>query len=124
MASATQILHAELVADFENLSPTIAYTGPGGGHYENGKNLSGSFFSGGATFVNDYNPQYESWQGWSYSNTIDTLTAGYTNQYSAYALPGAHGPTNYAVGYQAATVELPSAPVELTLPIPPTGHFR
>jgi len=41
------------------------------------------FTSGGAGFNNDYNPTYQSWAGFSYSNTTDTTTPGYTNQYSA-----------------------------------------
>lgn len=120
-AWAVQPLHAELVvADFENLSPNISYEGPGGGSYWNGSDEAGSFTSGGAVFYNDYNEQYGSWSGWSYSNMVDTVTAGYENGFSAYALVGAQGETNYAVGYYSTfpaprpvTVELPGAPVGL-----------
>jgi hypothetical protein len=51
--------------------------------YWNGSDESGSFSSGLARFHNDFNPDYFSWSGWSYSNTTDTTTPGYLNQYSA-----------------------------------------
>lgn len=41
------------------------------------------FTSGGVEFNNYYNPTYQNWAGFSYSNTTDTTTPGYTNQYSA-----------------------------------------
>jgi hypothetical protein len=50
--------------------------------YWNGSDRSGTFSSGLALFHNDFNPDYYSWSGWSYSNTTDTTTAGYENQYS------------------------------------------
>lgn len=70
-----------LVADFEDLT-----LGPES--YWNGMDGSGSFVSGPATFRNDYNPEYYSWSGWSYSNTSDVTTAGWMNQYSAVAGEG------------------------------------
>ncbi len=39
------------------------------------------------------------WNGWTYSNTTDTTTAGFTNQYSAYAGSGAGGSANYGVAF-------------------------
>ncbi len=111
MATVAQPASAEWVADFENLSPTIAYDGPGGGHYENGKNLSGSFSSGGATFLNDYNTDWDSWQGWSYSTTTDIATPGFANQYSAYAPAGVSSSNTYGVGYSSAVIDLQAAPV-------------
>jgi hypothetical protein len=38
--------------------------------------------SGDAALTNNYNSQYGSWSGWAYSNTTDTTTRGWTNQYS------------------------------------------
>ncbi len=67
--------------------------------YWNGSDGSGGFTSGGAYFANTYNATYGSWDGWSYSNTTDTTTAGYTNQYSAYT-GGAHSGTQYGVFYE------------------------
>ena len=64
------------VSDFEelNLDPET---------YWNGSDESGTFSSGLARFHNDFNLEYYSWSGWSYSNTSDTITPGYLNQYSA-----------------------------------------
>jgi hypothetical protein len=64
------------VSDFEDLSLENE-------SYWNGSDGSGAFISGLARFHNDYNPDYFSWSGWSYSNTTDILTPGYENQYSA-----------------------------------------
>jgi hypothetical protein len=89
-------------ATFDDFIATIPYTGPGGGAYQNGQDLlplafaddpftpgpdnavnKNAFGSGGAVFANNYNTNFGSWSGWSYSNTKDTNTAGFTNQFSA-----------------------------------------
>jgi len=74
------------VVDFEDLTPSTSYSGPGGGQFWNGSDAKGSFVSQGVTFANSYSQSggFESWDGWSYSNTSDTVTAGFTNQFSAY----------------------------------------
>ncbi len=79
----------------------------------NGSDESGGFLSGGVAFNNSYNSTYDSWEGWAYSNTTDTTTAGYTNQYSAYAGAGAGDSNTYAVAYASGwgttpTIELPA----------------
>ncbi len=83
---ATNAVGANIV-DFEDLDlsvpPAQAYTGVGGGAFWNGSDESGGFTSGDASFLNSYNTEYGSWEGWAYSNTTDTTTVGYTNQYSA-----------------------------------------
>ena len=89
---------AEIV-DFEDLTPATSYTGPGGVEYWNGSDRSGGFTSNGVFFVNRYNTKYGSWDGFAYSNTTDTTTAGYTNQFSAVVGGGYGGSRNYAVGY-------------------------
>jgi hypothetical protein len=94
------------VVDFEDLTPSRPYTKPDGsegGKYWYGSDRTGGFVSGGVTFKNSYSYdedyKIESWSGWSYSNTSDVTTAGFTNQFSAYTGvdhttdPG----TNYAV---------------------------
>ncbi|MEA1948197.1 MAG: DUF4465 domain-containing protein, partial [Thermodesulfobacteriota bacterium] len=75
----------------------------GGGQYYNGSDSAGGFTSGEAAFVNNYNPAWSSWDGWSVSNTIDTTTAGFTNQYSAYT-GGAYSGTQYGVYYEPFTL--------------------
>lgn len=97
---------AQTVIDFEDLplNPESFY---------NGSDLAGGFTSGGAFFNNSYNTQFQSWSGWSYSNTTDVQTPGFMNQYSAYNPPdgGGDGSPNFAVafngGYGDAYVVLP-----------------
>ncbi|WP_083712685.1 DUF4465 domain-containing protein [Paludisphaera borealis] len=63
--------------------------------------VRGSFTTGGVDFVNNYEKTFGSWSGFAYSNTTDTTTAGYLNQFSAF--PGsAHSGDAYGVafGYQ------------------------
>ncbi len=95
--------NAYYVATFDDFAltvpPATEYTGPGGGSYYNGSDGAGGFTSGGAYFQNNYHTSWGSWDGWSVSNTTDTTTPGYTNQFSAY--PGsAHSGTQYGVFYQ------------------------
>lgn len=82
-------LNAQEVATFDDL--TLAPN-----TYWNGSDSSGSFTSGNTTFYNSYNGKYKSWTGFAYSNMADTLTSGYTNQYSAITAKG-YNSTNYAV---------------------------
>ena len=100
--------NAYSVATFDDFALTVPpgtnYTGPGGGQYYNGSDAAGGFTSGGAHFLNNYNSTYGSWDGWSVSNTTDTTTAGYTNQFSAYT-GGAQSGTQYGVYYQPWTMQ-------------------
>ncbi len=64
----------------------------------NGADQSGGFNSGLAFFSNNYNPEWFSWVGWSYSNISDNTTPGWLNQYSAITGAGVHE-GNYAVSY-------------------------
>jgi len=94
------------------------YAGSGGGVYYNGANGSGGFTSNGVDFSNSYTDWgggYYSWSGWAYSTTTDVETAGYDNQYSAYAGAAAEGSV-YAVTYAPSVLDLPAgwrAPVSL-----------
>lgn len=80
------------VVDFEDLSlaPNSFY---------NGADAAGGFTSRGAFFNNNYNSTFNSWSGWSYANTTDTTTPGFTNQYSAYTGGGFNGSRNYGVAF-------------------------
>jgi len=65
----------------------------------------GGFTSRGIDFHNNYNSKYFSWDTWAYSNTTDTNTAGYTNQYSAYAGGGVDDGDNiYGVYCQPSNI--------------------
>ena len=89
------------ISDFENIS--LAPESPW-----NGSDSSGGFTSGDAYFVNNYNTTYGSWNGFAVSNTTDTATPGYLNQYSAITGGGVDGSANYGVSYHwaASTVTL------------------
>lgn len=86
----------------------LAYTG--GTSYENGAHLSGAFTSGDATFNNAYSPDFGGyWSDFAYSKVQDTTTAGYGNQYAAYA-GGAYSGSSYGVSFgTGALVTLPTA---------------
>ena len=75
--------------------------------FDNGANLAGGFTAGGFQFANDYNPTFDSWTGWALSNTTDTTTPGFMNQYSAIPGQGAAGSPTYAVAaaYGELTIE-------------------
>lgn len=91
------------VATFENVSlaPESFY---------DGSDLAGGFISGGFRFVTNYNTMYYSWDSVAASNTTDTVTNGWGNQYSAITGGGADGSSNYGVVYggfvEPATIHL------------------
>lgn len=60
----------------------------------------GSFHAGVATFhnlFNDYGLMGSSWEGMACSNQVDTVTAGYANQYSTIAGSGANGSSQFCL---------------------------
>lgn len=83
---------AQQVVTFEelNLSPNS---------YWNGSDNSGNFISKYLKFYNNYNDSYQSWMGWAYSNTTDTITNAYSNMYSAAGFKGNGESENYAIAY-------------------------
>jgi len=85
-------LSGAAVIDFEDL-PLAAES------YWNGSDGSGAFTSGNATFSNDYNAQWGSWDGFSYSNLTDTTTEGLNGQYSAIVGGGALNTDTYVIAY-------------------------
>ncbi len=107
----------EILVDFEDVrlegAGVEAYAGPGGGVYNTGSDLAGGFASAGVFFENSYTDWgggFYSWDGWSYSTTVDTETPGYANQYSAFTGGAASGDV-YAVTYVQAF-----APPRIVLP--------
>ncbi|EMI21560.1 cell surface protein [Rhodopirellula maiorica SM1] len=80
-------------ADFEDAGLRLL-----GNSFYKGQDGAGSFQSGNLGFANSYNPAWGSWSGWALSNTTDQTTAGYGNQFSAFAGSGANGSSTYAVG--------------------------
>jgi hypothetical protein len=119
-SEALLLTQAEQVAiDFEDLtlSPNSFYNGADG---------AGGFTSRGAFFSNSYNATYQSWSGWSYSNTTDTTTPGFTNQYSAITGSGVGGSGNYAVAFTFtpgdAYIELPAGKTPKSIRITNTTY--
>ncbi|MCD4719835.1 MAG: VPLPA-CTERM sorting domain-containing protein [Desulfobacula sp.] len=78
--------------------------------YWNGSDGSGLFISGDACLMNGYNTSYGSWDGWAYSNTTDTTTPGFANQYSAITGSGANGSSNFGVAYDGGFYGTASPP--------------
>jgi hypothetical protein len=111
-ASSAQVGRADLiVVDFEDLAlpPDSAWAGDASGDIVDGPYgpLSvGTFSSHGAQFGNYYDVTYGSWGGFAYSNRGDTTTAGYSNQFSAYAGSGrGPGQDTFAVAFGYAALE-------------------
>lgn len=65
----------------------------------NGRDGSGGFHSGTLFLPNDYNPNFDSWMGWSISSMTDTTTPGFTNGFSAITGSGYNGSTHYAISF-------------------------
>ena len=78
------------VVDFESviLSPES---------YDNGSEGNGDFITNGLSLSNTYDVSWGVWNGFSISNMTDVVTAGYGNQYSAYAGEGSSGSENFGV---------------------------
>jgi hypothetical protein len=118
------------IADFENL-PLAAgsfYNGDPGGLMP-GQSHDGTFLSGGAKFNNlfatDAQFGFSFWNGWSYSNTTDTTTPGFANQYSAFAGGGSGGSANYGIaffGAQPPSIELPAGGSPVSIDITNTTY--
>jgi len=81
--------HYEII-NFESLPvPQVGYW--------NGSDASGSFTANNMKFVNQYNPDWKTWDGFSYSQKNDFTTAGYENQYSV--VDPANKNNKYAIFY-------------------------
>jgi hypothetical protein len=74
------------------------------GSYWNGSDGSGGFTSGAVHFSNNYDAEWSSWDGFSYSNLTDTAAEGIAAQYNAIVGSGQGGSANYAVGYTGWTM--------------------
>lgn len=87
------LAYSQSVVTFEDLTliPNSHYTGSDG---------LGGFTSNGVFFENSYDANFGFWSGgFIYSNSNDTTTAGFTNDYSAITGAGANGGGIYAVNY-------------------------
>ena len=73
----------------------------------NGSDLSGKFISGNSTFNNTYTAAYASWSGFACSSKTDSITPGYTNQYSVMIGCGALNSKKFAIAYDSAAISIP-----------------
>ncbi len=83
---------------FEDVTLLTEYNSTGE-YYYNGSDGAGGFVSNDTWFSNYYNGSWSYWEGWAASNTTDTTTAGYINQFSAVTGSGVDGSSNYGVTY-------------------------
>ena len=102
-----QFNHTRVYSTFDNLPLTKSDT------FNNGADLSGGFVHFGRNWTNSFNPEWGSWSGWALSNMTDTLTPGYTNQYSAIVGHGVSYTNNYMVSYGNTYIKMDS-PTELS----------
>ncbi len=85
-------LTAQQTADFENFDLAVDT-------FLNDAGAAGAFASGPVRLPNDYNSDFDAWQGWAISTMTDSLTPGFGNQYSAIAGSGTEGSATYALTY-------------------------
>jgi hypothetical protein len=109
------VLTAALLPALAAHAATIGFEDVGAGlaseSFYNGSDAAGGFSSGGADFSNtdfsntftDFGGGFSGWDGWAYSNTTDTTTPGFGNQYSAYTGGGAGGSDTYGVAFTAGS---------------------
>jgi hypothetical protein len=118
---------AGVVVDFEGLAvPPSGYFNGSPGTLSPGQSVSTPWTAGGVAFSNTFGIDsyggfdYEWWEGFSYSNVVNTTDPAFSNQYASY--PGG--------GYQSSTYAVPHTEYNdyrpaVTLPVPTTvSGFR
>ena len=76
--------------------------------YWDGSDLTGAFVSVNSTFKNSYNSNWASWTGFVCSSNKDSLTSGYSNQYSVINGTGALNSKQFAIAYDSAAFICPA----------------
>ena len=118
---------AAVVVDFEGLTvPPSGFFNGNPGTLSPGQSVSTPWTAGGVAFSNTFGIDsfggfdYEWWEGFSYSNVVNTTDPAFNNQYASY--PGG--------GYQSSTYAVPHTEYNdyrpaVTLPVPTTvSGFR
>lgn len=80
------------MVDFEDLGLTAE-------SFYNGSDGAGGFTSENATFVNNYNASWGSWDGFAASTITDNTTPGWGNQYGVIPGSGQGGSATYGTSY-------------------------
>ncbi|MEE4285824.1 MAG: DUF4465 domain-containing protein, partial [Mariniphaga sp.] len=78
--------------------------------FYNGADGKGFFKSGGFSFKNSYNADWDAWSGFAASSVTDNQTPGWGNQYSAIPGEGALESPAYAVSYVSGYSEIEFEP--------------
>lgn len=88
----SSIVSGQIIADFEDLSvPADSFLNQASNDFY--------FESQGLRLYNNFVPEWQSWDGWAISSTTDTVTPGFSNQYSSITGGGAGSESTYAVSY-------------------------
>lgn len=95
IAAIAATAQSPVITDFESLP--LDNSG-----FWNGSDESGGFQEGLASFSNNYNPNFASWNGFAYANLTNDTTPDFGNQYSAYAGEAYNSPDqNHGVAFVA-----------------------
>ena len=78
--------------------------------YYDGSDMAGGFTSGGFQFKNNYNAEWFSWSGFAASTSTNTVTKGWSNQFSSIAGSGAQNTHSYAVGFDFGDMDVECSP--------------
>ncbi len=107
-----------LLADFEDL-------GLADESYWDGADGTGLFVSGQLSFLNLFNQEFMSWDGYGYSNITDNTTPGYDNQFSAIPGSGAEDSTTYVIAHDGTGygAQAPTFIIDYEMPIVLDGAY-
>ncbi|MFH1532197.1 MAG: DUF4465 domain-containing protein [Pseudomonadota bacterium] len=103
--------------DLNRLEPVAGFhdLGLGAEAVWDGSDLSGGFQSGNLRFLNHYNPEWMTWDGFAASTVTDTETPGPDNGFGAIT-GGGDGDAAYAVAYDAGDFGNPLPTIEVVGP--------
>lgn len=91
------VAQAQTTATFENIPFPVAIN-----FRNDAASSNGVFASGNVALPNEYNTQFQYWEGWAISKETDNTTPGFNNQYSAITGKGVDNSANYALCYTYA----------------------
>ncbi len=87
-----QLVNAQTTATFEDFNLSSE-------SFLNNGTPDGGFENGNIFLHNTYHPSWDGWDGWAISNTTDTQTPGFMNQFSSIVGKGVDDSDTYAVTF-------------------------
>ncbi|MBB3207948.1 hypothetical protein FHS27_003775 [Rhodopirellula rubra] len=105
-----EVASGEVVIDFETLGSSL-----GSATFDNGASGAGGFTEEELSLNNDYSTQYQSWSGWSISQSTDSSTAGFANQFGNVTGGGYDNSETFAVGFFDSSPSDPLPPPTITI---------